>query len=96
MPRGLVIPAPDAQRSEADPTQAAKPQNGFMPPKRTQNLVYPVTVAPTATFMSADGNKVPLSPGMSVNIEIKTGSRRILEYVFSPLVEVASQAMRER
>ncbi len=33
---------------------------------------------------------------MSVTVEIATGSRRILEYVFSPLVETASDAMKER
>ncbi len=33
---------------------------------------------------------------MTVNIEIATGSRRILEYLFSPLVETASEAFKER
>jgi hemolysin D len=35
-------------------------------------------------------------PGMAVTVEVKTGTRRILEYVFSPLVEIGSQALRER
>jgi len=33
---------------------------------------------------------------MEATVELKTGSRRLLEYLFSPLVEVASKAMRER
>jgi hemolysin D len=33
---------------------------------------------------------------MAVTAEIKTGRRRILEYVFSPVVEVAETAMHER
>jgi hemolysin D len=33
---------------------------------------------------------------MTVTVEVKTGSRRILEYVFSPLVETTSAAMHER
>ncbi len=33
---------------------------------------------------------------MAVSAEIRTGSQRILEYVFSPLVKVASEAMKER
>ena len=37
-----------------------------------------------------------LSPGMSVTVEVKTGSRRILEYLYSPLAEVSSEAMQER
>lgn len=46
--------------------------------------------------MSIDGSIVPLSPGMAATTEIKTGKRRILEYLFSPIVEVASQSMQER
>lgn len=33
---------------------------------------------------------------MTVTVEIKTGDRRIVDYVFSPLVEVTSEAMKER
>ncbi len=90
------IPAPDAQKVEGDPTQASKAQSSFVPPKQTQNLVYAATIKPDVTVMRADGVEVPLSAGMSVSVEIKTGRRRILEYIFSPLVEVASEAMRER
>jgi hypothetical protein len=38
----------------------------------------------------------PLNSGMAVTVELKTGAPRMLEYLFSPLVEVASKAMRER
>ncbi|WP_245314979.1 HlyD family type I secretion periplasmic adaptor subunit [Labrys sp. WJW] len=90
------IPAPEAQRAEGDPTQAIRQQDMFAGASRVQALVYPVTLTPSATFIAADGNKVPLGAGMTVSVEIKTGSRRVLEYLFSPLVEVSSQAMRER
>jgi hemolysin D len=33
---------------------------------------------------------------MTVSVEIRTGTRRIINYVFSPLVEVAGKAMKER
>jgi hemolysin D len=33
---------------------------------------------------------------MAVTVELKTGSRRLIEYLFSPLVEVASRAARQR
>jgi hemolysin D len=46
--------------------------------------------------MTINGQAVPLKPGMAINIEIATGSRRILEYLFSPLVETASEAFKER
>ncbi|MBB3396115.1 hypothetical protein [Rhizobium sp. BK060] len=63
---------------------------------QTQNLVYPVIVTPTKTSIEADGHYVPLAAGMTVTVEIKTGSRRLLEYVFAPLVEIESEPMRER
>jgi hemolysin D len=46
--------------------------------------------------MPINGIKVPLSSGMAVSVEIKTGKRRIINYIFSPLVEVSSRAMIER
>jgi hemolysin D len=33
---------------------------------------------------------------MAATVEIKTGARRILEFIFSPLVEIAGDSMRER
>ena len=39
---------------------------------------------------------MPLNPGMTVTAEIKTDSRRVIDYLFSPLVEVGSRALRER
>ena len=62
---------------------------------RTQ-LVFPKILKPKATHLSADGADVLLSPGMVVTVEIKTGSRRILDYLLSPLAEVGSEALKER
>lgn len=90
-----AIPQPDAQRLEGNPTESQS-ERGFAGAQRTQNLVFPVTLKPTETYLSADGVDVPLLPGMAVTVEIKTGSRRILEYLLSPLVEVTSTAMNER
>lgn len=43
------------------------------------------------------GNKiVNLSPGMSVSIEIKTGKRRLIEYLMNPILRGFREAARER
>jgi hemolysin D len=43
------------------------------------------------------GNKeVNLTPGMNVSVEIKTGKRRIIEYVLTPLLNGLKEAGRER
>ncbi|AGS25815.1 HlyD family type I secretion periplasmic adaptor subunit [Rhizobium etli] len=90
-----AIPAPDAERREED--NAAAPEASlFAGAERTQNLVFAVTLKLERSTVRVDGADIPLSPGMSATAEVRTGSRRILAYVFSPLVEVASAAMRER
>jgi hemolysin D len=90
-----AIPEPDASQMEGNGARAPKDKS-FAGAQRTQNLVFPVTLTPAQKAMAVDGQTVPLTPGMSVNVEIATGKRRILEYIFSPLVETTSQAMKER
>jgi hemolysin D len=58
--------------------------------------VFAVVLEPEASTIAVDGVDEPLTSGMAATVELKTGARRLLEYIFSPLVEVASRAMRER
>lgn len=90
-----AIPQPEAAQIEGNPARAgeAAPAAGA---QRTQNLVFPVTILLARKSLVVDGQEVNLSPGMTVVAEIKTGSRRILEYVFAPVYEVTSESMRER
>ena len=90
-----AIPEPDANAIEGDPTRVSNAA-GFAGGERTQNLVFPVVLKPDAETITVDGMTEPLTSGMAVTVELKTGARRMLEYLFSPLVEVASKAMRER
>ena len=55
-----------------------------------------ILIEPDAASIEIDGRPAPLTPGMAVTVEVKTGNRRILEYLFSPLVEVTSAALKER
>lgn len=91
-----AIPQPDADQREQNPAAAAKDGGLFGGAQRFQNLVFPVTLNLDRTAMSSDGADVPLVPGMAVTVEIKTGTRRILSYLFSPIMQVATTAMRER
>lgn len=84
-----------AMRAEADPTRARR-NSSSSGGQATQNLVYPVTLKLQRKTMNIDGAQVSLSPGMGVTVEIRTGSRRILQYLFSPLIKTASEAMQER
>ena len=90
-----AIPLPEASQIEGNPAQSTSTAI-FAGAQRTQNLVFPLTIALDKPELMVDGKPVPMSPGMTVSAEIKTGNRRILEYVFSPLAETASEAMKER
>jgi hemolysin D len=60
-----------------------------------QELVYSARVSLDKTQMPIDDRLVNLGPGMAVTVEIKTGSRHIIEYLLSPLLRHRQQAMRE-
>jgi len=46
--------------------------------------------------MLIDGRTVDLLPGMTVVVEVKTGKRRLIEYVMSPLLRRVDESVRER
>jgi len=90
-----AIPEPDAQQQEGNPARSSR-STLTAGAERVQNLFFPVTLALEKRTISTDGEEIPISNGMTVTVEIKTGYRRIIDYVFSPFVEVASKAMKER
>ena len=59
-------------------------------------LVYPTRVSMDRSTIEVDGKQVNLSPGMAVTVEIKTGQRRIIEYLLSPLLKSLKESLRER
>lgn len=59
-------------------------------------LVFPMRVALNETSIHADGQDVALTPGMSVTAEVKTGDRRVLEFLLDPLMEMTDEAFHER
>ena len=61
-----------------------------------QELIYSARVSLDRTQMQVEDKLVNLSPGMAVTVEIKTGSRRILGYLLSPLVRYKQEVLRER
>jgi len=90
-----AIPELDANAKEGDGAHATA-SSGFAGAQRMQNLVFLVTLKPDTTNIAADGETIPLGSGMATTVEFKTGNRRIIEYIFSPVVEVAATAMHER
>jgi hemolysin D len=65
-------------------------------PMEKVGLVYPTRVAMDRSTIQVEGRQVNLSPGMAVTVEIKTGQRRVIEYLLSPLLKSVKESLRER
>ncbi|NGZ05690.1 MAG: HlyD family type I secretion periplasmic adaptor subunit [Magnetococcales bacterium] len=61
-----------------------------------RGLVYLVKIELKKNHIHVDGRSISLAAGMSVSAEIKTGTRRIIEYVLSPVMKHQREALRER
>ena len=57
---------------------------------------YSARISIDQTQMHVDGSLVNLGPGMAVTVEIKTGTRRIISYLLSPVVRYGQEVLRER
>jgi hemolysin D len=65
-------------------------------PDDKKGLQYTSRVVLQRGTMDIDGRTVALTPGMAVNVDIKTGDRRILEYFLSPLLQHEHESLHER
>ncbi len=59
-------------------------------------LIYSTRVKLATDTIQVENKKVRLSPGMAVTVELKTGTRRVIEYFLSPLMQATSESLRER
>lgn len=61
-----------------------------------KGLIYSVRVGLNQSSIQVRDKTVALSPGMSGSVEIKTGTRRVIEYVLSPLLQHGHESLHER
>ncbi len=59
-------------------------------------LVFPARLKLEQSAIAVEQNMVPLQAGMTITAEIRTGDRRVIDYLLSPLQQYQSEAMRER
>lgn len=59
-------------------------------------LVYPTRISIKQKSIPAAGGEILLGPGMSITAEIKTGKRRIIQYLVAPLNEYVDESFGER
>jgi hemolysin D len=73
-------PSPEAARS---------PDRGLAP-------AYVARILPARSSMLIDGREEPLQPGMAVTVEIRTGTRTVLDYLLSPIARRTQDSLHER
>lgn len=61
-----------------------------------RGLIFTSRVLLKQSVMRIEDKLIHLSPGMAVTVEVKTGQRRLIEYLLSPLIQYADESVRER
>lgn len=61
-----------------------------------RGLIYTARIQLERDTIEVDGTDVKLMPGMVVSAEVKTGRRRVIEYLLSPLMQHTRESLRER
>ena len=61
-----------------------------------RGLIYTAKVNMARGTIMVDGKEVNLSPGMAVTVEVKTGTRRVVEYFLKPFLQYKNESLRER
>jgi hemolysin D len=61
-----------------------------------KETIYTARISLDQSAMQIDGKLVRLLPGMTVTVEVKTGSRRIISYLLSPLLKYGHESLHER
>lgn len=59
-------------------------------------LVYDTRIKLNKRFLMVNGQRQDVGPGLAVQAEIKTGERRIIDYLLSPIAKTMDEAGRER
>ncbi|MET4575631.1 HlyD family type I secretion periplasmic adaptor subunit [Ottowia thiooxydans] len=61
-----------------------------------RGAIFPAVLKLSQNHIQVDGKLIKLAPGMNVTAEIKTGKRRVIDYLLSPIQKAGSESLRER
>jgi hemolysin D len=98
VPAKVTTITADAVMQSAQQEAAAR-QSGDLQGKQAApsgGAVFPATLTLSQNTIHVDGKDFRLTPGMNVTAEIKTGQRRVIEYLLSPVQSYAKESLRER
>ena len=85
-PGGSAAPAGSGSAASAASAQNAPPPD----------LAYPAKITLSRDFIMVENGPRKIEPGMHVSAEIKTGDRRAIDYLLSPIMQTVTEAAHER
>ena len=86
----------DAKRALANATAIGANAPAPAAQGQLQSFVFPVLLSLEERSIKIENTQFPLTQGMTVTAEIKTDSRRVIDYLLSPIAKMGSEAMKER
>jgi hemolysin D len=85
--RDAIDMSQPGQQQQRDQQGRAQPQQG---------LVYATRIRLNQRTIRINGKEQIIGPGLAAQAEIKTGERRIIDYLLSPIAQTVDEAGRER
>lgn len=79
-------PTPSNQLPQPSGDDEAK---GAAPP----TLYYRVKVQPDRAWLTVEGQRRPMMPGMTASVDIETGHRRVLEFFLDPVIKYVNNGI---
>lgn len=86
----------DAIENQSIQIRTEETEQGKAPRAQPQGLFYLARIRLLQKTINVAGRAQPIGPGLQVQAEIKTGERRIINYLLSPLARTVDEAGRER
>ncbi len=62
----------------------------------TGQSFFKVIAETDRTYLGAEPGDLPIMPGMEATVDIRTGSKSVIDFLIKPVVRVTSEAFRER
>lgn len=95
----IRIAADGVPRDALAAEQSARSAGGEHPDKARTHAVgayFPATLQLEHSSLTVEGKAVRLSPGLTVTAEVKTGTRRLINFLLEPLKRRSVDSLRER
>jgi hemolysin D len=82
---------------DAEPEPSRPPTNASLAPASTKSIAsYRALIKPLRTDIDINGIRKNISTGMTVQADIKTDRRRIIEFFLSPVLKYLDEGLKLR